>query len=189
MGGNFADGYLMEGKRVFVALPASRELIGRTEEFRRSHDAQKVRWTPPENLHLTMVPPWQCLHVDAVCRALKEVSSALKPFDAVFDHVSFGPDQRRPRLVWATGKAPSGMAEYAKALYDAVGVQGETRRTFLLHLTIARFSSGDYRAMGERRLSEIVYWPARFDTLSLFESILKPAGAEYRELCRFAFGG
>lgn len=179
----------MKSRRVFVGLPACKALIEILDTFRRDHAGLKVRWTRPENLHLTMVPPWQCSSVDTACRALGAVLSNTAPFHVVFDFVSFGPDKRCPRLVWATGSAPSGMAEFAGKLVMANGVKEESRKSFLLHLTIARFNSHDFKAMGTRILHEPVAWACMFDTLCLYESILKPGGSEYRELCRFGLTG
>lgn len=179
----------MEGRRVFVGLPAGCELAEAAGEFRRTHAGLKVRWVKPENLHLTMVPPWLCLDVEAVCRALCEAAVRQAPFEIVFEHVSFGPDLRRPRLIWATGAAPVGLPEFAGMLLAATGAPGEPRESFLLHLTIARFNSRDLKAMETHKLREPVAWPGKLDTLCLYESHLKPGGAEYRELCRFRLGG
>jgi RNA 2',3'-cyclic 3'-phosphodiesterase len=179
----------MEGRRVFVAAPAGRELAEAAEEFRRLHAGLKVRWVKPENLHLTMVPPWQCLDVDSVCRTLCEVAICQPPFDVTFEQVSFGPDKRSPRLIWATGKAPAAMPEFARRLHAASGAPGEPRQSFLLHLTIARFNSHDFKAMEPFKLREPVAWPGTLDTLCLYESILKPDGAEYLELCRVGLAG
>jgi RNA 2',3'-cyclic 3'-phosphodiesterase len=187
--GNTFDGHLMEGRRVFVGLPAGRELAEAAMEFRRAHAGLKVRWVKPENLHLTMVPPWQCLDVDAVGRALSEAAAGQPPFHVTFEQVSFGPDKRRPRLIWATGTAPAGMPEFAQRLLAATGAPGEPRESFLLHLTIARFNSRDLSAMGARKLREPVSWPGTLDALCLYESRLKPDGAEYRELRRFGLVG
>jgi 2'-5' RNA ligase len=178
----------MEGRRVFVGLPAGRELAGAAMEFRRAHAGLKVRWVKPENLHLTMVPPWQCLDVDAVCRALSEAAAGQPPFHVTFEQVSFGPDKRRPRLIWATGAAPAGMPEFAGKLLAETGAPGESRKSFLLHLTIARFNLNDLKSMETRKLREPVAWAATLDTLCLYESRLKPGGAEYHELCRFRLG-
>lgn len=179
----------MEGRRVFVALPAGRELVDVAGEFRRGHSGLRVRWVKPENLHLTMVPPWQCLDVDAVCRVLSGEAARQAPFEVSFERVSFGPDPRRPRLIWATGKAPAGMPEFARSLLAPVGAPGEPRKSFLLHLTIARFNSHDFKAMAAHTLRETVLWHGTLDTICLYESILKPGGAQYRELCRFGLGG
>lgn len=179
----------MEGRRVFVGLPACRELAEAAGEFRRAHAGLKVRWARSENLHLTLVPPWQCLDVEVACRALSEAAASQSSFEVLFERVSFGPDPRRPRLIWATGTAPAGMPEFARGLLAATGAPGESREPFLLHLTIARFNSHDLKAMGARKLREPASWPGTLDALSLYESHLKPGGAEYRELCRFRLGG
>jgi 2'-5' RNA ligase len=179
----------MEGRRVFVGLPADRELAGAAMEFRRAHAGLKVRWVKPENLHLTMVPPWQCLDVAAACLALRDEAARQSPFEVAFEQVSFGPDKRRPRLIWATGKAPGDMPEFACRLLAATGVSGEPRKSFLLHLTIARFNAHDFEAMGAHKLHEPVSWPGTLYSICLYESHLKPGGAEYRELCRFRLGG
>ncbi len=178
----------MEGRRVFVGLPAGRELVEAAGEFRRAHAGLKVRWTRPENLHLTLVPPWQCLDVEAVCRALCDEAARQSPFEVFFEHISFGPDPLRLRLIWATGEALAGLPEFARSLLAATGAPGEPRKSFLLHLTIARFNSRDLDAMGQRKMREPVAWHGTFDALCLYESHLKPGGAEYRELCRFTLG-
>jgi len=82
----------MEGRRVFAGLPVGRELAEAVGEFRQGHSGLRVRWVKPENLHLTMVPPWQCLNVDAVCRALSGEAARQAPFEVSFERVSFGPD-------------------------------------------------------------------------------------------------
>ncbi|UWX57041.1 2'-5' RNA ligase family protein [Chlorobaculum sp. MV4-Y] len=171
-----------------MALPAGCELAESAGEFRRAHAGLKVRWVRPENLHLTMVPPWQCLDVDAVCRALRDEAAQQAPFEVAFERVSFGPEPRRPRLIWATGKAPAGMPKFARRLLAATGAAGESRKSFLLHLTIARFNLHDFKAMGTLTLRETVAWSGKFDALCLYESMLKPGGAQYRELCRFVLG-
>jgi len=179
----------MEGRRVFVGLPAGRDLAEAAMEFRQKHRELKVRWVKPENLHLTMVPPWPCADVDAVCHALQGEASRQAPFEVTFERVSFGPDKRRPRLIWATGKAPAAMSGFSRQLHAVTGVPDEPRKSFLLHLTIARFNSHDFRAMGHRKLSESVTWAGTLDVVFLYESILKSSGAEYRELCRFKLTG
>ncbi|NTW53098.1 MAG: RNA 2',3'-cyclic phosphodiesterase [Chlorobiaceae bacterium] len=174
----------MNGKRVFIGMPAGRELVDVAETFRRTHASLQVRWVKPENLHLTLVPPWECRDIEALCHALEDAAPAPAPVEVLFDKVSFGPDQRRPRLIWATGAPPPALSELSWRLQALPGIQEERRRPFLLHLTIARFNSHDLRAMGSKKLREPVQWAGLFDSICLYESVMKPEGAEYIELCR-----
>ncbi|NTV01850.1 MAG: RNA 2',3'-cyclic phosphodiesterase [Chlorobiaceae bacterium] len=171
--------------RVFVGLPAGRSLQDEVAGFRRSHGALKVRWTRPVNLHVTMVAPWALLEPAPVCRALEGFASTMAAVPVRFDAVSAGPDPHRPRLLWATGTAPESICTLAARLNAALGDGRESSRGFLLHLTIARLHRQDACSGAVMKLRETVCWEALFDTICLYESILKPTGAEYRELCRF----
>jgi 2'-5' RNA ligase len=179
----------MKGKRVFVGFPANETLIERVNMFRREHAGLNVRWIRPENLHVTVVSPWQCSSVEMVCRQVQEVSVRQGPFMVHFDQVSFGPEKSRPRLVWATGATPSGMVDFAMTVCNATGNGNSTSASFLLHLTIARFNGHDLRTMGINTFSEPVTWQGMLDSICLYESRLKPSGAEYLELCRFTLPG
>jgi 2'-5' RNA ligase len=179
----------MEGKRVFIGLPVDKVLKDAADLFRIAHGGLTVRWIKPENLHLTLVSPWKCENIEPVCAVLKRVADENAAVDVLFDKLSFGPDERRPRLLWATGKAPKALVRLQSMLLDASVLSDEACRPFLLHLTLARFSAKDYHSVPSGRFREPVSWRGSLDTLSLYESILKPDGAEYRQLCRFTLSG
>ncbi|HWQ25941.1 MAG TPA: 2'-5' RNA ligase family protein [Chlorobaculum sp.] len=178
----------MNGKRVFIGMPAGQGLVEAAGAFRGSHIDMQVRWVKPENLHLTLVPPWECRDVGPVCRAIEDAAKGLAPVDVLFNKVSFGPEQRRPRLIWATGAPPAALAELSRRLQGLPGIDEEPQRLpFLLHLTLARFNSHDLRSMASKKLRETVEWNGTLDAICLYESIMKPGGAEYVELCRSSF--
>jgi 2'-5' RNA ligase len=173
----------MKGKRVFIGLPAGRELQESACLFRKAHPGLDVRWTRPENLHLTLVPPWQCDDCGPVCRMLQETAARHAPVPVRFTMVAFGPKPRRPGLIWATGSAPEAVATLQRELQAAGPQEGETRRGFLLHLTIARFNAQQYRSFPHVPLPERADWQGTLEELCLYESFLKPGGAEYRVIC------
>jgi RNA 2',3'-cyclic 3'-phosphodiesterase len=179
----------MEVKRVFIAMPAGLVLTEFAAGFRRAHAELNVRWIRPENLHVTMVPPWEVQEPDPVCRALEGIAAAHAPVSVHFDTVSFGPDARRPKLVWATGTAPAALTELSAGLRSSFGSGAEARRKFLFHLTLARLHRQSISSSGDLMLRGAVVWHGLLDTLCLYESILKPSGAEYRVLCRCPLSG
>ena len=170
--------------RVFIGMPAGRAFIDAAAGFRHAHPALKVRWIRPEDMHITMVPPWMCGELDPVCNALQAAAASQAPIQVRLDSVTFGPDARRPRLIWAKGTASEGLAGFSGRLRAAFGDGQEAGRRFLLHLTIARFNRQEASKLSSTRLDEPVAWSGTLDGLCLYESILKPSGAEYRVICR-----
>ena len=179
----------MTAKRVFIGLPVDLALRDAADSFRTSHSGLDVRWIRPEHLHLTLVPPWNCEEVDPVCSRLKSIAGCHGAMEVLFDRVSIGPDERRPRLLWATGTAPEPLVRLQSMLLSAFDFSDEAPRPFLLHLTLARFNSKHLHSIPSERLREQVCWNGVLDTLSLYESVLKPSGAEYFQLCRFTLSG
>ncbi len=91
------------GIRVFIGMPVGEAFIKRTSLFRCRHTVPGVRWVPPENLHVTLVPPWICDDVEKVCDEMQELLVGTPAQNVVFDRISLGPTRRQPRLVWVSG--------------------------------------------------------------------------------------
>ena len=45
-------------RRVFVAIPVPERVRLKIAAWQRAHADIPVRWTKPENLHITVIPPW-----------------------------------------------------------------------------------------------------------------------------------
>ncbi len=168
--------------RVFIAIVAPPEIQKAVLNWQRRQSI-KVRWLRPEDLHITLVPPFDVdekglLETKARCRSLE---SGAKPFIIGFNNISFGPDKREPRLIWASGETPAELSELEQRLAEKFGLPAD-RRKFKLHLTIARFKPEDYRAFPVKELNEIVDWQMPVCGFSLISSKLTPAGAVYAVL-------
>lgn len=176
-------------RRVFIGIPAGAALVEAASAFRRSHAGFGVRWISTGNLHVTLVPPWETGDTGPLCRTLEAVAAGTPPIPVLFDRVSIGPDPRHPRLVWATGAAPEALAELAARLRRTFGNGGDTGRTFLLHLTLARLRRQSGQTSIPPGFSEPAAWDGVLDEIALYESILNPGGTEYRTLCRYPLPG
>jgi RNA 2',3'-cyclic 3'-phosphodiesterase len=174
--------------RVFIGIPAGEALCEQVQEFRNQHAGLHVRWIKPENLHLTIIPPWESGKTWEVCDILGQVASCFQKSNAVFTSVKPGPVASMPSLIWATGKAPPLFADLRDALYTRLPVVSAEQRPFLLHMTIARVSHKQLNELSGTMFEISVKWDAAFSRLCLYESILKPSGAEYRILCEAPFG-
>jgi RNA 2',3'-cyclic 3'-phosphodiesterase len=150
-----------------------------------------IRWTRPEGLHLTL----KFLGEVAVER-LPEVTAALEslgafePFEVEVGGFGFFPSARRPRVFWVGLDAPpalAGLAARVEAAMASVGFAPEGR-PFRPHLTLARFEDQESQPALETALENgAARRFGRFpvDTFFLFESKLKPGGAEHSKRARF----
>jgi 2'-5' RNA ligase len=66
--------------RVFVAIRASRKLQEEVAAWVSSHAKLPVRWISPENLHITLVPPWYEEDTKRIANAIAGALADEKPF-------------------------------------------------------------------------------------------------------------
>jgi 2'-5' RNA ligase len=183
--------------RLFVALAfpdavrqALRESIARLEPRCRA-----AKWVRPEAMHITLkfIGEVDAEKLESICVALAAVRSTA-PVDMQFRGLGFFPNERRPRVLWCGVEASSNLAELRASVectLDPLGIPAESR-DFVPHLTLARFQSEGgarrelealVRAAGE--LKSYDFGRTRETEFYLIESVLKPAGAEYKRLEKF----
>jgi 2'-5' RNA ligase len=185
--------------RCFVAVELSDEIRRQLGALQRRHAAldRAVRWTPPEQIHLTLkflgdVPDSL---LPQVCAAMESAAESQSPVEFEVKGAGCFPPGGAPRVFWAGVEEPSGalarLRDACEAAFVPLGYPRENR-AFSPHLTLARVK--DFRAgrsirdaaareagfrAGRQRAGEII----------LFESVLAPAGATYRPLARAPLGG
>lgn len=180
-------------RRVFVAIPIPEKIKKEVGQWQRAHGALPVRWLKPENLHITIVPPWyvdedQLYTVTKTWQTVKD----LAPFPIKFTQVLFGPPGQPPRLVWAEGETPKEFVKLKERLEEALlenektGFFKKEKRPAKLHLTLARFRPGSIKKLPH--LGGAVDWRFDVDSVNLMESILKRTGAEYTTLQHVSLG-
>ena len=172
-----------------------------------------VRWSRPEGMHVTLkfighaIGDAETERLDALRAALGTVRSP-GPVEMRFRGVGFFPDARRPQVLWCGVEASGNLAQLAAGIervLEPAGIPGESR-AFVPHLTLARFrprrddarkrdsrgttaaSSGvDELVRAAAEMASIDFGSAHETEFHLFESILKPAGAEYRKIETYSF--
>jgi 2'-5' RNA ligase len=190
--------------RLFVALEipgsvreALRDLIARLQP-----KCDSAKWVRAESMHLTLkfIGHLEPERLPAIREVLAALHTA-KPVDAEFHGMGFFPNEKRPRVLWAGVEASPNLAELAAEIEQALvalGIPAETR-AFAPHLTVARFHSHDPYQRGKtpEGLAEIIrdateakqrrFGSLRAEQFHLFESKLKPSGAEYTRIETFPF--
>ena len=179
--------------RAFVAVDLPEEL--RAELRSRQKSLQKAargaRWVRPEGIHLTLkflgeIPDEK---VDKISKTLASLPT-FTPFKLQVKGIGFFPQARRPRVLWV-GIKPcpplEALAAQVNKSLEAIGFAGE-QRAFQPHLTLARFRVPQPQPEIEKAISEndpTVLGLVTVREFFLFESILRPQGAEYRKVARF----
>lgn len=183
--------------RVFVAFEipeATRQAIGQLVA-ELAPACRGARWARVEGIHVTLkfigeAPPEQ---VERIRAELARVRSA----DAVemrFRALGFFPNASHPRVFWVGIEASPNLAALAAEVderMEALGIPRESR-PFQPHLTLARFRSEDGLAglrAAVARLGPAAFGSARLEEFHLYESKLRPGGAEYTRVATFRFTG
>lgn len=179
------SGQLNMGKRVFIAMPVEEVFRHNASSFRDAHSHLPVRWVSIQNLHVTLMPPWYCDNVEEVCVKLQKLLAGAGVFTLCFNEISVGPTSREPRLIWASGGVNEALRELQEKLSCLAGpLPDKSGRAFLLHVTLARTRKGQIVSMAPQEID----WKVTPGSVCLYESTLRPSGAEYRELCRVGLG-
>jgi 2'-5' RNA ligase len=122
--------------RVFVALKMAPETAGELARMTRELERFPVRLIAPADIHLTLVPPWNEVSLPDAVEKLRRVAARFGDFTLEFRHVGYGPEPRRPRLLWAECAAGPDLTRLRAELLLAFGQTDE--RPFRPHVTLAR---------------------------------------------------
>jgi 2'-5' RNA ligase len=189
-------------KRLFVAIfPPPDIAVGlraAVERLRQAVPPRALRWTRPEQIHLTMHflgavaierIPGIASALQAACRGHRRHQLRLAGFGCF-------PNQTRPQIIWASLAGDLGPLESLQKSVNAgllaVGCVAEDR-PFHPHLTIGR--ARDLNATGRKAMAEALaaeqdrdlgQW--QVDNIALMQSMLSPQGAAYETLQSITLG-
>jgi len=170
-------------RRIFVALNLSDALKNEILDWRKQIKMEKdlIRWLKPQNLHITLLPPWYVESIDETTELLESNKNWVRPIKIHFDQIEFGPTLNYPRLIWAKGQSPSQILELKNKLEKILNQEPE-KRDYLLHLTVARFRPENFKNFSIKKLGTEISWKDQIESFSLLESHLSPKGASYEVL-------
>jgi 2'-5' RNA ligase len=163
-----------------IAPPLQKEILLWSKQYKKL----PVRWLSGENLHVTLVPPWEEYDIESLKQSLADCPK-MGAFEMSFERASFGPSPREPRLIWAEGKTPNTIPKLNATLERAAARAGE-KRIFRLHLTIARFRPEDFSSFSIQTIEDHVVWKEEVKSFRLYQSHLAPTGARYETLEEFS---
>ena len=182
--------------RVFIAveipLPIRQAIHDQTESLRAALGRDLVRWVPLENMHLTLkflgdVSP---ANMKFITQMLTAETKNCAPFSMQIGGLGSFPTSRRTRIIWIGIHAPATLTSLQHGIESAaarLGYEAETR-PFSPHLTIGRVrqqvsASDQQKVRAALEQSQVgMLGNADVAAVHLFQSDLKPSGAEYTRL-------
>ena len=127
--------------RIFVGLKMTPEIAGSLAAIAERIESVPLRLVASNDIHLTLVPPWVETSLPAAVERLSKAVSGFESFPLSFERLCYGPERRRPRLVWAECAASPEIEALQGALLEAFGQVNE--RPFRPHVTLARLERKD----------------------------------------------
>ena len=152
-----------------------------------------VRWVNSQGMHLTLkfLGEVDADGITSVKEILKTVSSRHSRFSLVIKGTGTFPGGKNPRVLWVGIEADPELPALQEDLETELQRAGFPRedRAFHAHLTLGRVRSSQRirEAVAElEKRQEINFGAMTALKVTLFQSILKPQGAEYKVVEEFA---
>ncbi|MBW7847430.1 MAG: RNA 2',3'-cyclic phosphodiesterase [Bacteroidales bacterium] len=187
-------------KRLFIAIhvPCNEGITDLLERLRRQLIHERINWSKPENLHLTLKFLGETSD-ESIPGILKEVSLAVEkvaPFGLVFDRTGIFGSRYDPRIIWVGNHldAQQPVAALANQVLDACARAGfeRDRQNFVPHLTLGRIKNINNKPYFQQVMAALpqkLFQEMMVDKLILFESILRKEGPIYVPLQQIEFKG
>jgi RNA 2',3'-cyclic 3'-phosphodiesterase len=125
------------------------------------------------DIHLTLVPPWNEDSLSAATETLRRTVAGFGPLALEFLRLDYGPEPKRPRLLWAECAASDGLAQLRAALLKAFG--RSENRPFRPHVTLARLRGNGAAIARRHPLARDLAFAQKVVSIELFRS--PPPGA------------
>jgi 2'-5' RNA ligase len=182
------DNEMAPGKppaRIFVALKMSPEVALELTRIARTLERLPVRFIAPADIHLTLVPPWNETAIPRASDRLSSVAEKATPFILTFRRLCYGPQPRRPRLLWAECEGGEKLAALQASLSAAFGKTDE--RPFVPHVTVARIRGNGSILARRCPIDLFLGFSQKIETVELMQSP-QAGGVGYRVLTSLRLG-
>ena len=184
-GGEFS-GRDADTLRLFAAVELPDALRSRLVELKK--DFPGIRWTVPENMHLTLrfIGELGRQEADKARSALREVRVA--PFSLCMQGLGLF-ERRNRNVLWAGLRTFAPLLDLKRqvdeALAGGIGLKAEHGR-FSPHITLSRIRTGVSAVLREQAACHVFASESfAVESFTLFRSVLSPEGASHFPLERY----
>ncbi len=192
----------MKRRRIFIAINLPEDIRRKLTDYQKkiselftlhrseASGAGPIRWTKPDNLHITLDFLGHLTDEELVeiCKITKEAASKNSPFFVNLNKICYGPpplagqasNKKPPRMVWAVGEKSEEFASLRDDLDKSLAVS--EKREFSPHITLGRIKQWEWKRIEpeERpKVNEDINLNFSVDSIEVMESVLKKTGPEY----------
>ena len=174
-------------KRLFIAIQLSPSIRGVLETY-KPLTTPEIRWTKPENLHITtyFCGDTKEENIPALRKALEKIQA--KPFELPFKEILFAPPHREPRMIWAEFARSEHFAKLTQKIYENVKEflkdPEKPKQNPIPHVTLARFKNPQIAK--DVQLEQPNVDTLQVTSYDLMESQLNQGGSKYTVLQSYA---
>ena len=177
--------------RVFVAINLPADIRKELSAYSEKWLDLPAKWTPRDNIHITLEFLGNLTDEEAgeVCVIAKEVADRHSCFSLNLNRILYGPPKKMPpRMVWAEGDKSKELAELREDLEESITEKISfvpENRTFAPHVTLARISAWEFRAIEPEERPEInegIDLLFTVESIEVMESEMKREGPVYTVL-------
>lgn len=174
--------------RLFVALYPPREVAGALLEQLEALRLPPHRATPLEQVHMTLSFLGEVSDRDwpETAESVERGAAGVRAFELTPRALVTLPERSLARLVAATTDAPAALLELRARLVARLVTRRRKEAPFRPHMTLCRFRAPTRCALPASELS-LPTFPV--EAISLQRSILRPEGAEHRQVARVHLAG
>ncbi len=184
-------------KRLFLAIPiktTDNGFIPLLEGLRRqlAHE-KRINWVKPDNIHLTLkfIGNTPNEDVPKIIDGVGEMLKNHKSFTMDFNRTGIFGSRYAPRVLWLgmqnTPQELYDLEEDTLTTFDNLGYLRD-RQNFVPHITLGRIKELCEKQYFQKIVSGIEqksYIKQEVNEIILFQSILRPEGAIYKEVKKF----
>lgn len=198
----------MEGRRVFLAINLPENIKKKLADLEIKFPGLPAKWTKKDNLHITLVflGFTRDEEIRDICKKTEEVAKKHSSFEIKLKSVSYGPENKNPRMVWATGEKNESLAALQGDLENVffgptLQVNNKidkylkeikkVKKAFSPHITLAKLMQGKFNQLelDERPIiEEKINFSFTPETIEIMESELKKGGPLYTILESISLG-
>lgn len=179
-------------KRLFIAIsiPVSHDIVDLNQKLKKKFSKERINWVTLQNFHLTLkfLGDTEDALIPEITNVLQHALKNYKSFEITIKGLGKFSSYGRAKVIWLgvedTEKTLNKLFTLLNNQLAALGYKQE-RRFFKAHLTLARIKNIRNQSILDdliQTYSLTCFQTHKVKDVTLYQSILKPSGPDYKSL-------